>query len=70
MITTDPFKQLFLNTFKYLGHKFIVHGDINTKHLHWGSRSSNHRINSILHIKPLNYTQFTPSLIQLNDALS
>jgi hypothetical protein len=45
-ITLDQFKKIF----NYLGHNFLVGGDINAKHPHWGCRASNPRGNILLQI--------------------
>lgn len=45
-ITPDQFKTFF----NYLGHNFLVGGDINAKHPHWGCRASNPRGNTLLQI--------------------
>ena len=45
-ITPDQFNTFF----NYLGHNFLVGGDINAKHPHWGCRTSNPRGNTLLQI--------------------
>jgi len=45
-ITPDQFTTFF----NYLGHNFLVGGDINVKHPHWGCCASNPRGNTLLRI--------------------
>lgn len=41
-------KEIFMNFFSTLGNKFIVGGDFNAKHSHWGSRLTNTKGRSLL----------------------
>ena len=58
-ITTQQFKQ-FLTSFS---HNFIVGGDFNAKHPHWGCRTSNPHGNNLLQlISPEQYKVYSSSL--------